>query len=704
MKTPPFLLFCGLLFWGWQSNLLWCGAAAGVLLEASRLVRRRWELEDVDFNRIFSLCMLTAVGVGAYIFTTSDEGGGLTGMLGNGFTGLRHASNSSATAGFTVFRWLPLILLPFVAAQIYNLRPSVPLTAVSMVLRIRRRRGEQSLAGRYIDFSHAYFLICLFSAGIHANRATYGYFCGLVILIPWALRAQSPRRFGWKTWAAGLTGVVLAGFLGLLGVRQMEQVIQNFDAELMQYFMRSRTNPMQSTTAIGRIGELKLSPRIVIRVEPARTGVVPPYLREASYRTYHYQNWYVGGANNSNSVSCEPDHTSWVLAPHKNTNTTVKIACYLNGRSTETHDPEGVLPLPPGCFRLESLPELLSIISLQVNDTGDVLATGAGLLIFDARYGPGATFDAPPDESTNRFDLSVPTNELPALRQVITELDLTNAAASDAEKRLAVQAFFARKFAYSTWQGLDKRASGDVSPLTKFLLTSRHGHCEYFATATVLLLRALGIPARYAVGYAVHEASGSGYVVRDRDAHAWCLVWNQRSRAWEDFDTTPASWVAIEGQNTSYLDFFSDMRSWLTFQFQKLRWRQSNVRQYIIWTIAPVMVVLLYYILFKRRGRLLSSRRAATPPPAPWPGLDSAFYGLEKALAARGLPREPQQALSDWLERVLAETALTPFRAPVRELLRLHYRYRFDPRGLDPAARQSLMEKAGTLSRELTQP
>jgi transglutaminase-like putative cysteine protease len=46
------------------------------------------------------------------------------------------------------------------------------------------------------------------------------------------------------------------------------------------------------------------------------------------------------------------------------------------------------------------------------------------------------------------------------------------------------------------------------TPLARFLLRTRSGHCEYFATATVLLLRQLGIPARYAVGYAVHEASG----------------------------------------------------------------------------------------------------------------------------------------------------------------------------------------------------
>ena len=61
-------------------------------------------------------------------------------------------------------------------------------------------------------------------------------------------------------------------------------------------------------------------------------------------------------------------------------------------------------------------------------------------------------------------------------------------------KLLAVEKFFAGKFTYSTWQGTDKLPPTNTTPLTRFLLTSRSGHCEYFATATVLLLRELEFP------------------------------------------------------------------------------------------------------------------------------------------------------------------------------------------------------------------
>jgi hypothetical protein len=397
-------------------------------------------------------------------------------------------------------------------------------------------------------------------------------------------------------------------------------------------------------------------------------------------------------------VPPQPDNTSWILISNKVGTATVNVACYLNSRSRDG-DPEGVLPMPSGSCRLLNLPAVTSVIQIQTNKTGVVLATGSGLMIFDARYGPGMTFDAPPDTGTNQFDLNVPTNEVPALDQVIAEMNV--AGLSDAEKRVAIDTFFVRKFTYSTWQGPEKRSTAGASPLTRFLLTSRSGHCEYFATATVLLLRELGIPARYAVGYFVHEASGSGYVVRERDAHAWCLAWNRETKTWEDFDTTPPSWVAVEGRNASFMDTFSDLRSWIGFQIERLRWRQANLRQYIIWTLSPVMLVLVYYIIFQRRAKARATVRKTVEAPVIWPGHDSAFYRLEKSLAARGLPRQPQESLSDWLERALAEQALAELRAPLRELLRLHYRYRFDPRGLDEAEKKLLMENAETVSGKL---
>jgi transglutaminase-like putative cysteine protease len=713
MKTPPFLLFATLLFWGWQSGLPVYGAAAGVLLEAPRFVKFRWELEDVDFNRIWSLCLLLIVALGAYIFTVNDNGA-VKDMF-QGPVGLRIASASSAAATNTVFRLLPLLALPFMAAQAYNLRPTVPMTAISLVLRIRRRRGEEELAGRYYDISYAYFIVTLFAAGIHTNPRAHTYFAGLTVLILWALWTLRTGRYGWKAWVCGAMAVVLFGVLADLGMNRLERAFQNLSAEWFNRLARTRTDPFESVTAIGEIGELKLSSRIVIRLQPEQVGIEPNYLHEVSYRIYFpkSQTWRsglpmrnvdsaTGSSADFSRVTPEPDTTSWVLAPARTNGNKITIACYLEGRSQGADGgPQGVLPLPPGTSRLENLSS--AYFTLETNLTGVVLASGPGLAIFDARYGPGAALDSPPSFGTNGNDLAVPTNDLPALQQVAAELGLTNASASDWDKRLAVQSFFASKFTYSTWQRPQTK-NQSVSPLTRFLLDTRRGHCEYFATATVLLMRQLGVPARYSVGYAVHETSGTGYVVRERDAHAWCLVWNSETRTWDDFDTTPASWMAIEGRNASFLDDIGDLRSWLVFQFEKLRWRQAHLRQYIFWTFTPVMAVLLYYIIFQRRRKAGRASGKTVPETARlWPGHDSAFYRLEKSLAERGLPRPPPETLADWLERALQEPALAALRAPLRELLRLHYRYRFDPSGLSIAERKALTKNAEAALQRLEQ-
>jgi hypothetical protein len=116
------------------------------------------------------------------------------------------------------------------------------------------------------------------------------------------------------------------------------------------------------------------------------------------------------------------------------------------------------------------------------------------------------------------------------------------------------------------------------------------------------------------------------------------------------------------------------------------------------------MLVLVYYIIFQRRTKAHAAKKTApAEPPIVWPGHDSAFYRLEKALAARGLPREPGEPLADWLERTLMEPALSSLRAPLGELLQLHYRYRFDPHGLADDKKKSLVQNVESVLGTLAQ-
>lgn len=79
-------------------------------------------------------------------------------------------------------------------------------------------------------------------------------------------------------------------------------------------------------------------------------------------------------------------------------------------------------------------------------------------------------------------------------------------------------------------------------PIEEFLFRSQSGHCEYFASSMVLMLRSQGIPARLVTGYLGAESNFlQGYLtVRQENAHAWVEAYLEDEGRWETFDPTPA--------------------------------------------------------------------------------------------------------------------------------------------------------------------
>jgi protein-glutamine gamma-glutamyltransferase len=730
MKPPPFLLGTALLFWGWQTGLLLPGALMGVIIESAQVFRARWDLTDDDFGRIWSFCSLLLLGAVVFAFTANEGPSSFTGLFEDpGLASQRNASLSGARTATSVLRWLPMIYFPFLAAQTFSSRETIPLATISHILQRRwkqaKRLGRSLPASRGFNIGYSYFSAALLAASFHAAENT-GFFWGLCGLIAWVLWAHRSRRYALWVWAVALGVAVGLGFLGQHGIG----VLQRYDfinPQWLAYFLRRHPNPAQSRTALGRVGEIKLSDKIVIRIQP-RHGPVPTYLRESSYRLYKGQIWYAGSSRDSFSDVREdpPDSGNRQLLDGKTDGSCVSIACYLEG--FDKGSAAGLLPLPSGCYRLERLPAYL----LSKNTAGAVLANGPGLMIFDALYGPGRTIDSPPGTGSDQRvppgqpegsataptnyvpparywvsltneDLVVPDREEAALDQVIAELKLRDQPRDEQVRTLS--RFFAEQFTYSLWQESYRKTTGtNETPLSRFLLQTRKGHCEFFATGTVLLLRRLGIPARYATGYAVHESAGSGYVVRLADAHAWTLLWDEDQQIWTDFETTPASWIEIEGKHRSMFRWLTDAWSRLGFEFSKFRWGQSKVRQYLLWIIVPGLVLLLYQIIFRRRRKQQAALKADAAFLANWPGLDSEFYQLEKHLSDRGVPRRACEPLNEWLERVVSAPGLAELRGPLRELLRLHYRHRFDPLGLGAEDRVALRERTRECLEKLSVP
>ena len=76
-----------------------------------------------------------------------------------------------------------------------------------------------------------------------------------------------------------------------------------------------------------------------------------------------------------------------------------------------------------------------------------------------------------------------------------------------------------------------------------------------------------------------------------------------------------------------------------------------------------------------------------------WPGLDSEFYQLEKKLRELGFERGAGETAAHWLDRVTRRGSAADFREPLQEALALHYRHRFDPRGLGTEQRTALHQQ-----------
>ena len=673
MKTPPLLLGATLLFWGWQTGLPVFGAVLALVLEGARVAPVRWEFSQADFNRVWDLCALLFFSAVIYMFTAGEGASGVAGMFGA--RGNRIESmNQTTRSVLRLFQWMPLMFFPIMAAQAFSRHERINLTTFSWWLRRRDQaavnRGARAQPRLAINIAHLYFAICLLGASA-AKREPALFFASLSALLVWALWRSRSRRFSPALWGGWAAVVITTGYAAQVGLKQLQKEIERWDTAFLSRFGAQGFDPKESRTSIGAIGRIKLSGHIVLRLDPH--GQAPPeLLREASYNQFRAPLWF-SSKKELQPVFAETNGTTWIFLPQKTSRKALTISRYLPKGA-------GLLATPNGVSQVEHLPVLL----LETNRLGVVrVSDGPGLVSYEARYDGGPTFDGPPEKD----DLEVPEVERAAVAQIAAELGL--AAQTPAQRLQTLAAFFQNRFQYSTWLTAEPASPTNRTALADFLLNKRAGHCEFFATATVLLLRQAGLAARYAIGYSVQERSGRKYIVRQRHAHAWCLVHHEG--VWQDFDTTPGSWNEIEHDRASFWEPLSDAWSRLWFEFSKWRWSENRFRRYALWLVAALLLALVARLFFGRRWTRFREEKTGRPAPIP-AGLDSEFYLVERRLQELGLERRPGEAPVLWLQRI--EPTLPAGTPPLTPLLALHYRHRFDPQGLAASERAALSASA----------
>ncbi|MBL8062092.1 MAG: transglutaminase domain-containing protein [Anaerolineales bacterium] len=138
-----------------------------------------------------------------------------------------------------------------------------------------------------------------------------------------------------------------------------------------------------------------------------------------------------------------------------------------------------------------------------------------------------------PEWVTEKY-LQLPADFSPRIRALANEI----AAPYDTpyDKTSAITEYLRNTITYASTISFPDES---VDQLEYFLFESQRGFCNYSASAEVLMLRSIGIPARLAVGYAQGEPNlqNSIYVVRERDLHAWPEVYFP-GYGWIEFEPT----------------------------------------------------------------------------------------------------------------------------------------------------------------------
>ena len=280
-----------------------------------------------------------------------------------------------------------------------------------------------------------------------------------------------------------------------------------------------------------------------------------------------------------------------------------------------------------------------------------------------------AILDNPPPDRLDPADRALMLRIAPAIRPTVTSTAarLFAGRRTPAQKAAAVVNYFA-DFKYSL---RETPSPPGVDPLTHFLKSRHPAHCEYFATAAAMLMRAGGVPTRYRTGYVMEEYSDESdyYLARQRDAHSWVEYLEESAGRWVALEATPGrQYESLPGQSEQSaggggaagdLDGQgeTDRRRWWQEIWSQLRaFRVSNVvvGGYQLLQIPLLLTLIVWFLRRQFAGRFVEDP------------LTAERRRMDRWIAQWGLSRGPAETLHQFADRI--DAAMPPGAAS--ELLR----------------------------------
>ncbi|MES2260765.1 MAG: DUF3488 and transglutaminase-like domain-containing protein [Pseudomonadota bacterium] len=233
----------------------------------------------------------------------------------------------------------------------------------------------------------------------------------------------------------------------------------------------------------------------------------------------------------------------------------------------------------------------------------------------------------------------------------------------------------------------------------EFLFTTRAGFCEHYAGAFVVLMRAMGIPARVVTGYQGGELNPvDGYLtVRQSDAHAWAEVW-LTGRGWLRVDPTGAVAPERVEHNLAralpqrapfgiaglgdFINFRNDRDSWLAqlrfganamnnawnqwvLDYNPDRQRSFLAELGFAFGNWRAIAALLGIVALLGAARLVRARTRQDPA-------DAAYAAFCRTMARRGFARAPHEGPCSYAVRLQAMASTPRQQAAMRDFLALY--------------------------------
>lgn len=232
----------------------------------------------------------------------------------------------------------------------------------------------------------------------------------------------------------------------------------------------------------------------------------------------------------------------------------------------------------------------------------------------------------------------------------------------------------------------------DADPIENFLFESKKGYCSHFASATVMLARAMGIPSRMAFGWSGgrYFESPNFFVFRAREAHTWTEIF-LRDYGWVIFETTPSSRnegapsIAPSGETPPYPDDDAPPVEASPDSDLPL----ATLLRISCSTGGLALVILLLGLAFKHRKQPESLTHSSH---ATLPEIPHYLATFRQACANQGCPMPPGRTLRDHLTRI----GEPPF---TRELLTYHYGVQYSENPRDRSRERRLLRQLREWSR-----